>query len=325
MGELYAYGNKVTNVFQLIGTLEDDITKSIAWAFCNCPEFIKNIVYEILNINITPKKVRIKYQEYEKDKGRTDLELTDDDLFYIIIEAKRGWILPGKDQLVLYSKRRSIVQSSARHKAIVSMSECSEVYANLYLSIKQVSGMPVMHLSWKRIYELADNSISGSNNVQKNLLRELMKYLGGLMTMQTQESNWVFVVSLATSKPEDCDWTWIEIVQKHMKYFHPLGGNGWPKEPPNYIAFRYYGQLQSIHHIEDYVITKNLHDEIPEMPDNVKNSDYFVYKLGPAIVTSKVVKTGNIYASGRKWAMLDTLLTSDTIAEACNISKVRIG
>lgn len=181
-----------------------------------------------------------------------------------------------------------------------------------------------MQISWRRLYEIVDLSRNGCNLTQKNLLRELMKYLGGLMTMQTQESNWVFVVSLGTSKPEDCDLTWIEIVQKHMKYFHPLGGNGWPKEPPNYIAFRYYGQLQSIHHIEDYVVTKNLHDVIPEMPDHVEDCAFFVYKLGPAIVPSKTVKTGNIYASGRKWAMLDTLLTADTIAEACNISKARM-
>ena len=317
MGELYAYGSKVTSVFQLIGMLEDDITKSIAWALCNCPVFLKKIIDEVLNIYIDPSKVRIKYQESEKDKGRTDLELTDDDLFYVIIEAKKGWILPGKDQLSLYSQRRSLVQSSAKHKVIMSMSECSDTYANSYLPIKQANGIPIMHLPWKRIYELAENSISESNNLQKNLLRELMKYLGGLMTMQTQESNWVFVVSLGTSKPEDCDLTWIEIVQNNMKYFHPLGGNGWPKEPPNYIAFRYYGQLQSIHHIEDYVVTKKLHDEI-------EGYDFFVYKLGPAIVPTKVVKTGNIYASGRKWAMLDTLLTADTIADACNISKARM-
>lgn len=323
MGELYAYGSKVTSVFQLIGMLEDDITKSIAWALCNCPVFLKKIIDEVLNIYIDPSKVRIKYQESEKDKGRTDLELTDD-LFYVIIEAKKGWILPGKDQLSLYSQRRSLVQSSAKHKVIMSMSECSDTYANSYLPIKQANGIPIMHLPWKRIYELAENSISESNNLQKNLLRELMKYLGGLMTMQTQESNWVFVVSLGTSKPEDCDLTWIEIVQNNMKYFHPLGGNGWPKEPPNYIAFRYYGQLQSIHHIEDYVVTKKLHDEIPEMPDKVEGYDFFVYKLGPAIVPTKEVKTGNIYASGRKWAMLDTLLTADTIADACNISKARM-
>lgn len=45
MGELYAYGSEVTSVFQLIGTLEDDITKSIAWALCNCPIFLKKIIY----------------------------------------------------------------------------------------------------------------------------------------------------------------------------------------------------------------------------------------------------------------------------------------
>lgn len=243
MSELIAYGSEVTSVFQLIGMLEDDITKSIAWALCNCPVFLKQIIAEVLNIEIDPSKVRIKYQEAEKDKGRTDLKLTDDELFYIIIETKRGWILTGKDQLTLYSERRNIVQSSARHKAIISMSECSDTYANSYLEIKQANGIPIKHISWQRIYDIASCSINGFSLVQKNLLRELMKYLGGLMTMQTRESNWVFVVSLGTSKPENCDLTWIEIVQKHMKYFHLLGGNGWPKESPNYIAFRYYGQL----------------------------------------------------------------------------------
>lgn len=142
--------------------------------------------------------------------------------------------------------------------------------------------------------------------------------------MQAKESNWVYVVSLATSKITNCELTWIEIVEKKFKYFHPLGINGWPKEPPNYIAFRYNGQLQSIHYIKNYVVTKNLHSEIKEMPDVKGNNPYFVYDLGKAIKPSKIIKTGNIYASGRKWAMLDTLLTSDTIYEACEISKQRM-
>ena len=33
MGELIAYGSMVTSIFQLIGTLENDITKSIASSF----------------------------------------------------------------------------------------------------------------------------------------------------------------------------------------------------------------------------------------------------------------------------------------------------
>ena len=175
MGELYAYGSKVTSVFQLIGMLEDDITKSIAWALCNCPVFLKKIIDEVLNIYIDPSKVRIKYQESEKDKGRTDLELTDDDLFYVIIEAKKGWILPGKDQLSLYSQRRSLVQSSAKHKVIMSMSECSDTYANSYLPIKQANGIPIMHLPWKRIYELAENSISESTEEFVKRINEILR------------------------------------------------------------------------------------------------------------------------------------------------------
>ncbi len=324
MSELVAYGAEVSSIFQLIGNLENDITKSIAWALARCPEFLKLVIKEVMSIDINPENVRIKYQEFEKDKGITDLEITDDSSFYIIIEAKRGWILPGAEQLKLYSKRRNIVENPAPNKAIISMSECSEEYANAYLSFKDINEIPVMHLSWRRIYELANSAKVSSSISQKNLLKELMKYLGGIMTMQAKESNWVYVVSLATSKPESCDLTWIDIVKQKMKYFHPLGTNGWPKEPPNYIAFRYGGKLQSIHHIEGYVVTRNLHSEIIEMPDVQEEKEYFVYSLGEAIIPSKTIKTGKIYASGRKWAMLDTLLTADTIHEASEISKQRM-
>lgn len=42
-----------------------------------------------------------------------------------------------------------------------------------------------------------------------------------------------------------------------------------------------------------------------------------------AIVSEQTVKAGNIYPSGRVWAMLDTLLTADTILDARDISKER--
>lgn len=324
MSELVAYGTEVSSVFQLIGNLENDITKSIAWALARCPEFLKAVINEVMSLEINTQNVRIKYQEFEKNKGITDLEITDDTSFYIIIEAKRGWILPGAEQLALYSQRRNIIESPVSHKAIISMSECSEDYANAYLPFKVINDIPVNHLSWKKIYELANSAKVGSSISQKNLLKELMRYLGGIMTMQAKESNWVYVVSLSTAKPEKCDLTWIELVEKKMKYFHPFGINGWPKEPPNYIGFRYGGRLQSIYHIESYSIVKNLHDEIEEMPNVEDEYEHFVYSLGKPIIPSKVVKTGNIYASGRKWAMLDTLLTADTIHEASEISKQRM-
>ena len=323
MAELYTGGSRVSSVFHLIGDLENDITKSIAWVLANCPVFLSDFINDVFGIQIDAAKVLIRYQHAEKGKGITDLEITDNELFYIIIEAKRGWNLPGADQLSLYSKRKDFSTSNVKYKAIVTMSECTGIYAASHLPFAQINNIPVIHIPWRRIYELADLSRRLSNNSQKLLLDELKEYLRGIMTMQRKESNWVYIVSLASSKPTDCSLTWIDIVNLKKKYFHPVGGNGWPKEPPNYIAFRYYGQLQSIHHIEDYVVTYNLHTEIPEMPDYVESTNFYVYTLGPAIVPAKTVKTGKIYASGRKWAMFDTLFVCDTIADACNLSKNR--
>lgn len=323
MSTLETGGYEIKSIFQLIGDKENDITKSIAWALNKCPVFMKAIISDVVGVDVNPESVTITYQKYESDKGITDLEITDGKEFYAIIEAKRGWILPESDQLTMYSERTDLKKSPAKKKIIVSMSECSLHYADINLPFKSINGIPIKHLPWQRIFELAEEARTDSNHAQKHLLDELKEYLGGLMTMQAKDSNWVYVVALSDGKPDKCDLTWIDFVEKYKRYFHPVGGNGWPKNPPNYIGFRYHGKLQSIHHIEDYVVTNNMHDEFSEMPDKVWEKDHFIYKLGPAIVPSKTVKTGKIYPSGRVWAMLDTLLTADTISEARDISKER--
>lgn len=141
--------------------------------------------------------------------------------------------------------------------------------------------------------------------------------------MQNKDSNWVYVVSLGSNTPDGCELTWIELVEKYNKYFCPVGKFGFPKEPPNYIAFRYAGRLQAIHHIEGYSVTKNVHADIQAMPDEEWDIEHFIFNLGPAIIPNKIVKTGNIYRNGRVWAMLDTLLTCDSISEARDISRDR--
>ena len=323
MGRLIAYGKEVESVFQLMGTLENDITKSIAWAFSQCPLFTKILFDRLLNIDCNPDLFLIRYQLSEKDKGITDLEITDGELFYVIIEAKRGWVLPTKEQLSKYSIRTKINNGSIANRAIITLSECSEEYADTYQEIKEINGLVVKHISWKTIWMTAVEAKTKSNTNQKRILEELIVYLGGIMTTQNKDSNWVYVVSLSYDSAGGSKLSYVDIVNKKEKYYHPYGINGWPKETPNYIAFRYNGQLQSIHHIESDVKTKNLHTAIPEMPDEECSEQYVVYSLGPAIKPNKTVKTGKIYASGRKWAMLDLLLTSDTIAEACDKSYER--
>ncbi len=324
MAVLESYGRAVDSIFQLLGDKENDITLSMSWVLARCPEFLKAIVSEVSGVVPDPEETAIMNQKYDSATGITDIEITDHSMIYMIIEAKRGWILPGADQLTRYSVRKDFVSSGATKKVIVTMSECSTLYADLYLPFREVNGIPIVHLPYADVYRIASSAVASSNNEAKHLLRQFTNYLRGVMTMQKADSNWVYVVALNRDKPEGCSISYIDIVQKKNRYFCPVGQNGWPKDPPNYIAFRYDGKLQSIHHIESYAVTRNTHSEIPEMPDEEWEFDSFVFTLGPAIKPNKEVKTGKIYRSGRVWAMLDTLLTCDTISDARDASKLRL-
>ncbi len=121
-------------------------------------------------------------------------------------------------------------------------------------------------MSWKELAKLAARSLRNANHAEKRLLGELLTYLRGIMTLQNLESNWVYVVSLGSGTPAGWEISWIDIVEKRLKYFHALDGS-WPKEPPNYIAFRYRGKLQSIHHIESAEVFTDPHSKFKEIPD----------------------------------------------------------
>lgn len=325
MATLESYGKEIHSIFQLLGDKENDITLSMSWALVKCTEFLKALIISITGTAPPNDDISILNQRYDANAGITDIEITDFQTFHIIIEAKRGWILPSADQLTKYSLRSDFQNAPYGNKYIVTMSECTQSYAAAHLPFREINKIPVKHLSYREVYQLAKTVRSVSNNEQKHLLDEFCEYLKGLMTMQKLDSNMVYVVALGTKTPDRCSLTWIDIVQKYNKYFCPVGGNGWPKEPPNYIAFRYYGQLQAIHHIDGYTVTRNLHDEIPEMPDEVCDTNHYVYKLGPAIKPVKTVKTGKIFRNGRVWVMLDTLLICDTISEARDLTQSRLG
>lgn len=324
MATLESYGKEIHSIFQLLGDKENDITLSTSWALAKCSEFLKALIISITGIAPPNDDISILNQRYDANAGITDIEITNFQTFHIIIEAKRGWILPSADQLTKYSLRSDFQNAPYGNKYIVTMSECTQSYATAHLPFREINKIPVKHLSYREVYQLAKTVRSVSNNEQKHLLDEFCEYLKGLMTMQKLDSNMVYVVALGTKTPDRCSLTWIDIVQKYNKYFCPVGGNGWPKEPPNYIAFRYYGQLQAIHHIDGYTVTRNLHDEIPEMPDEVCDTNHYVYKLGPAIKPVKTVKTGKIFRNGRVWAMLDTLLICDTISDARDLTQSRL-
>lgn len=319
MPELNLYGRKVESVFQLLGEKENDLTYSVAWALTKSQPFLKSFLDLVTAGNTHSDDLSINLQQYEKGAGFTDIEIRSIDI-HVIVEAKRGWNLPGPQQLKKYADRLNT--SFAPIKRLVVLSECSQRYALEHLETTEVSGLPVLPISWKNVLTMAQDAKAFGSHSEKRLIQELLTYLGGVITMQTADSNWVYVVSLGRGSLKGLSISWIDIVETHQKYFHPVGVNGWPKEPPNYIAFRYDGKLQSIHHIDDYVVFTNLSDHFPESLE-AEWEPHFLYTLGPPMRPSKNVKSGKI-RNTRVKCMIDTLFVSDTILEARDLSNSRV-
>ena len=82
MAELFAYNEKVETIFDLIGDRENDITKSIAWAFAKWPRLLERVIDKLIHVHVDADDVVIRYQEFEKDRGITGLEITDNRKLY---------------------------------------------------------------------------------------------------------------------------------------------------------------------------------------------------------------------------------------------------
>jgi hypothetical protein len=317
MADLFLHGRRIESVFELLGRKENDITFSVGYALSRSPGLLKVLVQRVFQDLSIPDDTDIRLQEHVSEGGFTDIEILGHDL-HIICEAKRGWSLPNLRQVELYAER--IQRSRAANAAMVVMSECGSHYAKLHLP-PAVKGFPVHHLSWPDIHQLATGA--GRSNAEKRLLHDLQRYLRSFISMQNVTSNLVYVVVLGGGTPEWSPYSWKQIVQEHHTYFHPVGGSGWPKEPPNYIAFRFDGRLQSIHHIDSWTITDERSEALPGLePENW--GPHFVYKLGNPIFPPRAVPNGSLYPNGRVWAMLDLLLTSDTISQARDRTRERM-
>ena len=320
MTDLYLHNRRLRSIFELLGVKENDITYSIGWALSNSPAFLRALLLTLFPNTQVDAIEGIYLQDYEANGGITDIEIKTSNV-HIIIEAKRGWSLPNKAQLKLYTKR--LKTASRQKSALVAMAECSPEYARLHLP-GIVDGFSVLYLSWKDINRLS--YVSEGTHAEKRLLNQLRTYLRRIVRMQDQESNIVYVVSLGSNTPGWSKISWRDIVNKKGRYFHPVGGGkgGWRREPPNYLGFRYDGKLRSIHHVESWKIVENLHTDIPEISPKAIGVPHYLYVLGEPIVPARDVRNGDIWPNGRYEVMIDLLLTSKTIREARDLTQERL-
>jgi hypothetical protein len=302
--DLYLHGRTVETVFELLGLNENDVTFSLGWTLRQSPSLTSTLLKDVLPGSPALRVNGIRLQEYAAKQGITDIEIEAGDV-RVIVEAKRGWTLPCEDQLRQYAVRKP--------NLILVLSECSEAYAAPRVP-RRVGGVEVTHRAWRDVARFVKASRRGADHAERRVLDEFLTYLETAMPVQDQESNLVYVVSLSVETPTGWDISNIEIVEQKNCYFHPVG-NRWPKEPPNYLGFRYHGKLQAIRHVDDYGVGTDPHEFLPEIPSQDWDPHFF-NKLGPVITPPHEIRTGNIFKNHRVRAALDLLLTCKTISKA---------
>lgn len=141
--------------------------------------------------------------------------------------------------------------------------------------------------------------------------------------MRDIDSNQAYVVSLSRGSIEGWPMSLVSVVEDHRRYFFPVGRGGWPKIPPNYMAFRYDGRLQSIHHVDGSDIVTDIGAPFPGVPP-AEGDPHYLLTLGPPIRPPAEIRNGpSIMRAMRTWIDIDLLLTSPTITDALKATRQR--
>lgn len=322
MNPLILRERELVTVFDLLGERENDITFAIGFALARSPRFLERLLGAIGAPSDFSELITIDLQRGDRrDRGFTDIELRSPAV-HAIVEAKRGWHLPASLQLERYRQR--LETSDARDRRYVVLTQWGlEPYVRHVLG-SHLSGWPIATLGLGQVAALAAEAANRERRpVARNTLSELAIYLKGVASMRDLRDNSVYVVSLSARETSDLPgYTTIRIAEQLGLYWYPAGKAGWPKQPPNYIGFRYGGRLRSIHHVREYKVSLNLAADVPGAQQT--SSPRFLIKLGPPIQPARVVPNGpRVVRDTRIWADIDLLLTAETISGAMEQTKHR--
>lgn len=313
-------GRTPASCFGLAGCDENAGTAAFGWCLDQCPSLRREIL-SMLGMDPDLELV-VASQVFAEDRGFTDLELTAGTTLHAIFEAKLGWRVPTQGQLERYLPR--LLASNAEHKRLVSVSAAGSAWAARHQPTA-LEGVPLSHLAWSDLQAAARRAHGSSRSpIERVWLAQLIEHLKGYGMTSNLFDTMAYVVSLANTrvKPED-PLTWVDVVVEQGKYFHPVGGNGWPVIPPAYIGFRYQGKFRSVHFIESVQVSDHLHEVDPRWPHT--DAPHFVYTLGPPMRPVEPLPLGKIHYNMRNWVALDLLLSgkASDYKEAIALTKAR--
>lgn len=303
------------SVFDLLGRNENDLTAALGFTLSCSPRFLCQLVSRLLPaVRVGSASV---HMEVRDQQGRTDLEI-DIGAYLIVIEAKRGWMLPGEHQLAAYAER----VKKRGGGMLASLSDATPEWAAQALPA-DIDGVPLRHLPWSAVREDLGSARADASGRERFWLDELHEYLRRAVKVRDPADSWTYCVAVS-DKPigNGGSRTYRDIVTKESAYFHPHGwGSGWPKTAPNFLAFRWDGQVQQVRRVLENAVVPSLQSRWADIPaDEDTSRPHIVYRLGPPLPGLPIL-SGKLYRASRLWVLLDQLLTSDSLAEACERTK----
>lgn len=306
---LTRHGREVTSVFDLLGTDENALTAALGFALARSPQLLGRVTARLLPDAGSGDDMELR-METRDDVGRTDLEIQVGARL-AVVEAKRWWGLPGQVQLAAYAPRVHAVGEGV----LAALSNASPAWAAHSLPA-EVDGVPVRHLPWTDVREDLAAARRVSRGEQRHWLDELHAYLRRAIRVRTPQDSWTYCVSVGEGRPGGGGERTFRDFIDQRSYFHPFGTGGWPKEPPNFVAFRWHGKVQRIHRVAEAEVVPSLTSKWPDIPmDADTDRPYAVYRLGPALPGTPI-PSGASYRASRMWVLLDQLLVGPSLAEA---------
>ena len=292
-----------TNCFGLGSRDENSATFALAWMLEQSPA-LRGGLLEHCGAACDSSRIAIECQRHEREGGFTDIEIRAGADLHAIVEAKAGWSIPDRAQLLRYAAR--FMATPTRTRLLITLSAASSEYAGRRL--EAIDGVQLVHLSWTELLQLIERTRSRTRStLEKGWLRQLALHIQEFAVMRNPFDSRCYVVALKRAPMTDASaLTWVDVVEKQRRYFHPYGKH-WPLVAPAYLGFRYDGHVQSVHHVEHVEVVDSLRSVDARWPDD--EGPAVLYRLGVAMKPAKPLSSKGVYPSGRVWVALDLLLS----------------
>jgi hypothetical protein len=179
-----------------------------------------------------------------------------------------------------------------------------------------VAGVPVVHLPWSELRGRLQEARARARGTERHWLNELHTYLRKVLPVREPHDARTYCVAVSQDRPGDHGPRTFRDYVNGREYFHPHGRDGWPNDPPNFLAFRWDNQVQRIHRVAHWEVIPDLQARWPEIPvTDLTQRPHVAYTLGPPLPGTPI-PSGINYRANRLWVLLDQLLLGPTLHDA---------